>query len=198
MNKYLTKFLSIINPFKDGLGAFQSQTNFLATANMASDALKEGDFDKFVKNFNPSNPFLSFKDYGCQLAINGNYDLFLKVEKVGIETDVIDQLFYRNLFDWSFSRDNIDIVKHLIDNGHFKASDIDDNSFLTIVKQDAEKLLLYILYDLNYQPTRNIITWLTVEDPNPRIISMIEKRDLFMELDGMKVNDVPKKNRPKI
>lgn len=199
MNKYVSKFLSIFNHFKDNLAIFENENNFKTKANTTNDALKDGDFDTFVKHFIPTNPFASFCEYGVTLAINGSYDLFLKVEKFGIENNVIDQKFYNNIFDWSFSRDNHEIVKYLTDKNHFSVFNIDDKLFKTIVENDAKNLLMFTLYDLNYQPSKDIVKWLEIAS-HTEIIDKIQKRDLLFELNSMKSNDNPpyKKSRVKI
>lgn len=194
MKKYYSKFLSVIDGLKNKI---KSSNDWATEANLSHDAVTKGDFDEFKKNLNPKNPLLNFGQYGVDVAINGSYELFLQVEKAGIESNLITPKFYENAFNWSFARDNLDIVKNLIDRKQFSPQDINDSLFKSVIQNEADKIFTYMLYDLNYQVNNNLHTWLQ-QQPAPEAISKIEKRNLFFELNEKVISDAPKKNRPKI
>lgn len=193
MKKYYSKFLYIANRLK---GYLRSDSYWAKESIPICYAVRDGDINKFNEIFNPANPYINFPNLASEVVFNGSCEVFLAVEKAGIENNLMEEDFYKNVFHGSFHRDNVELIKHLIDTKKFSVLDINEGLFTSAVINGANKTLTYMLYDLNYQVNNDVVNRL--KEDYPSVVDIVQKRDLFISLNNVGIKEVPKKNRPKI
>lgn len=145
-------------------------------------ALENGDWDTFEKLYSGKNPFINFNSWGCKVAINGNFELYKKLEDKAIKEQQNSELFYKNCVSWSLARDNIEIIQDIYQSKpeyiHFS-----NNDFKIIIENGAKENLNFLLYDIHFPVDQSLQNWLK-EEAYYDIIEQINKRDLLFSLNN--------------
>jgi hypothetical protein len=137
--------------------------------------IKETELDYLALKFN-------------QVAPN---EFLSEIEKV--PTDKKSRLyFYKRSFDMAVNLENEEVFKYLFNNNHITNS---DTLLHTISDKNAYKIASILLYDLNFTVTekmKRILTYDKDGKTHTKMLALIEKRDLFLELGENLNSDQPK------
>lgn len=194
MNHIFEKILNLSKSIKHSL-KFQSDW-YEANTNMLN-AIEEGDWNKFEKNYSLKNKYLDFTTLATKIAINGDYNLYKNLEKKGLEDNKIVDLFYANCFEWSIIHNNIEIVKDIYQNKSQIVS-FSSASFKLAVDNQADDILNFMLYDLNYQIDADLNIWLNMQQKYYEIMEKVEKRNLLYSLNNDLITQETKHKTHKI
>ncbi len=183
-----------------------------------STCLAVGNLDKFDEFFNKKYDPASFILLVKSAVENGKLETFLKLEEKAIELKKIHQEyrepkeinlnpkfkheidgdFYGTALSFSMGCDNKDVVEYLIKNGRINIWEISDLDIMQASTSKSDKLLHYILFDLNIKPNNELIKILKCDAngiTHTETLALIEKRDLMVQLD--KELEQNKNNKPK-
>ena len=179
-----------------------------------------GKLEKFEEFFYKRYDPRSFYLLAPAAVSSGKLEVFIKLEKKGIELNkihkfnhkslktslydkikmAIDGDFYGEALYKTMSTNNKEVLEYLIDNKHISSLDITDLHIFRASCSNSDKVLQYILYDLKYQISDSLMKKLKCDDEgitHTEIIELIEKRDLLFELDK-DLNEKDVANKPKL
>jgi hypothetical protein len=183
----MLKFIKINDIFKSIKDSLKTDQDWINEELDANHFLREGDWNRFKNKFNSKNKYINFNSLACEVSVNGNLELFKKLEMLAKSENKIDNLFYENTFNWSISRNNIDIIKYLFVEKLHSTFSIDD--FKIAINNSATQVIDFALYDLNIQINENLNIWIeSISNTNLKtkthdnIFEKIQKRDLFFNL----------------
>jgi len=144
-------------------------------------SVSEGKID--LSLFNAKNKHLSFGGLGAKVAQQGSLKLFKQVEALAT-TEQLSK-FYIETINWSWARDNMDIIKHLNERGLVS---IEDKDIEIIAKNQGTQLFDYVLYDCAYPLSQSLEDSLTSKNLGS-FVDKFKKRDLLFGLE----KDLPEK-----
>jgi hypothetical protein len=183
-------------------------------------AVKEGNIKKFEQICNGRNPHTDFSYLSSYAILQDNLELFFKIEQKAIQarknrassrnfekkykTKHLKYLFYNEVIDAAITRDNIELVKYLIENKKIdKKEAFDGHSVLQMARYDAYKVLKYVLFELNIPLSDILMQKLEYDDngnKHTKTLDLIEKRNMYFQLNSSleKSNQINKNKSLKI
>jgi hypothetical protein len=209
-------FLNIsksINWIKD---LFRNQGYWSNQAYYTQKAVTEGNIQKFEQICNGRNPDIDFSNLITHAILKDNLELFFKIEKKAIEAKKtkissrnfenryknkhLKYLFYNEVIGTAIIRDNIELIKYLIQNKKIDTKEAFDGYAvfqMSIFKSD--KILKYVLFDLNIAISDILMQKLECDPKGNRhakTLDLIEKRNIYFELNkDLKDNQQTKKTK---
>lgn len=184
---------------------FNSLSNRFKTNDKSPDSYLD-DFVNALQNDEPEKAHKAYDqhimnadlDYSVFRATNlGNLNEFLAVAAEVSNDKKTKWLFYKKSFDVVVSKENEELFRYLFKNNHIPNP---DTLLHTLSNKNAYKIALVVLYDLNFKVTEKMKKLLTCDNDgktHTKMLALIEKRDLYLEL-GKNINNNQPNSKAKI